>query len=444
MQRIPYIALLFLSVLMASCSSNPNFQEDANQASFFLRSMDRLTEVSVHDIFSPPAASRVYVYPNIAAYEALRPGHPAQKSFAGQLRGLENIPQPQADQEYCFPVASLHAFLKVGKTMIFSEAKMDTFRNELFAEIDQINIPSTVYKNSIEFGDQIADHILAWADKDNYKQTRSFPKFKITDDPGQWKPTPPAYLEGIEPHWREIRPMVLDSAQQFTPPAPPSFDMTPGSDFYEKTMVVYKTVKEVDKEQRLIASFWDCNPYVMNQTGHVMYATKKITPGGHWMGITSVVCEQAATDLMATVKAHTMVSIALFDGFISCWDEKYRSNLIRPETVINEHLDEQWKPVLQTPPFPEHTSGHSVISTAAAVTLTSIFGENFKFTDDVEVPYGLPERSFDSFLAASSEAAISRLYGGIHYMPAIEDGVAQGKKVGNWIVQNVRTEAQAQ
>jgi hypothetical protein len=132
-----------------------------------------------------------------------------------------------------------------------------------------------------------------------------------------------------------------------------------------------------------------------------------------------------------------MVSIALADAFISCWDEKYRSNLIRPETVINEHLDEDWKPALQTPPFPEYTSGHSVISTAAALVLTYIYGDNFSFDDDVEVEYGLPVRSFKSFTQASEEAAVSRLYGGIHYRPAIDNGVSQGKKVGEYIIQNL-------
>jgi hypothetical protein len=178
----------------------------------------------------------------------------------------------------------------------------------------------------------------------------------------------------------------------------------------------------------------------MNQTGHIMFATKKITPGGHWMGITGVACRKAEADLMQTVHAHTMVTLGLFDAFITCWDEKYRSALIRPETVINEKMDQDWLPTLQTPPFPEHTSGHSVISTASAVILTAVFGENFAFTDDVEVKYGLPERSFNSFIEASQEAAISRLYGGIHYRPAIEDGVTQGREVGNFIVNKVLNE----
>jgi hypothetical protein len=102
--------------------------------------------------------------------------------------------------------------------------------------------------------------------------------------------------------------------------------------------------------------------------------------------------------------------------------------------VINKYLDQDWRPILQTPPFPEYTSGHSVVSAASSVMLTNLFGENFSFIDDTEVFLGLPERSFNSFEEASDEAAISRLYGGIHYIDACEKGVEQGKAIGHYIV----------
>lgn len=155
------------------------------------------------------------------------------------------------------------------------------------------------------------------------------------------------------------------------------------------------------------------------------------------MGITTVAAKKSNLAPMETIEAYTWVSIGLFDAFITCWDEKYRSNLIRPETYINRYIDPMWRPVLQTPPFPEHTSGHSVVSAASAVLLTAFFGADFGFDDTVEAEYGLPVRHFDSFIQASEEAAISRLYGGIHYMPAITGGVSQGKEVGNLIVNNL-------
>jgi hypothetical protein len=155
------------------------------------------------------------------------------------------------------------------------------------------------------------------------------------------------------------------------------------------------------------------------------------------MGIAGQAATKAKADITKTAATYALTSIALADGFISCWDEKYRSRLLRPETFINRYLDENWQPLLQTPPFPEYTSGHSVISRSAAIALTSLYGDNFAFADSVELAYGLPVRSFNSFLEASSEAAVSRLYGGIHYRPACDNGVAQGEQVGKYVVAQV-------
>ncbi len=397
-------------------------------------SMDKLTDVIVHDIFSPPVASRVYVYPSIAAYEVIKHADPSLKSLVGQLDGFAKVSPPPSDIEISFELASLQAFHKVAKTLIFSEDSLSSFHISFVEDLKAKGFPKKVMNASLEYGDIVASDILAWADKDNYKETRSYPKYTVDYEPNTWKPTPPAYMASIEPHWREIRTMVLDSATQFVPKGPTPFDLAKGSKFYEELIEVYDAVKNANEEEEEIANFWDCNPYKMNQTGHVMFATKKITPGGHWIGITKIASKKAEYDLANSIKAYTLCSIALFDGFISCWDEKYRSKLIRPETVINEHLDEDWIPLLQTPPFPEHTSGHSVISTAAATVLTDLFGDNFSFDDDTELQYGLPIRSFSSFKDASAEAAISRLYGGIHYRPAIDYGVDQGEKVGDFIL----------
>jgi hypothetical protein len=435
--------IIVLAVFLGGCdSSNPNYQEEVRQADYMHEAMKQLTDIIVHDIFSPPVASRIYAYPSIAAYEAIQHDYPEYQSLAGQLTDLDALPAPQEGKTYCFPVASLQAFTKVGKALIFSEDKMDAFVAKMQEELEAIRIPKAVYERSVAYGDQVADHILAWADKDNYKETRTYPKYSLSDDPAMWQPTPPDYMDGIEPHWREIRPFVLDSAEQFPPPPPTEFSLEKDSKFFEEVMEVYSALEAEQQERVAIAKFWDCNPYVSHHKGHVMFATKKITPGGHWIGITQIACQQAEADFMQTVEAYTLTSIALADAFISCWDEKYRSNLVRPETYINKYVDEDWLPALQTPPFPEHTSGHSVISRAAAIALTNLFGDDFEFLDTTEEEYGLPARSFNSFLHASEEAAVSRLYGGIHYRPAIDYGVAQGEKVGKFVVKELQMRTQ--
>lgn len=443
MLRSHFVLLLLALVVWTGCdNSNPNWKQDAENPEFLHSSLKKITDVIVHDIFSPPVASRIYAYSTVAAYEAMVPGHPEYQTLQGQLTDLKDVPQPEAGMEYCYPLAGAKAMLTVGKALIFSEEKIEEFENNMLSDFKKINMPQEVYDRSLAYGEAVGKHMLVWADGDNYKQTRTFPKFTVDDNPTRWKPTPPDYMDAIEPHWNKIRTFVIDSSSQFVPPPPTKFDMNDkNSQFYKEALEVYNimNVDEKEKEERMaVAKFWDCNPYVSHHKGHVMFATKKITPGGHWMGISQIACKKANADIMKSAQAYTLTAIALADGFISCWDEKFRSELIRPETVINTYIDPEWLPVLQTPPFPEYTSGHSVISAAAATALTEVFGDNFAYTDSVEVEFGMPPRDFKSFMDASAEAAVSRLYGGIHYSPACFIGVEQGKKVGEYVISNVK------
>jgi len=355
------------------------------------------------------------------------------------VNGLTPVPQPAPGVEHYLPLASIRAFMTVSHALTFSRARMDSLRTAIEEPIRRMGIPAAVFERSVAYGDQVAQHILAWSRQDHFLETRGYPEYTVTAAPGRWRPTPPAYMDAVEPNWTRLRPFALDSSNQFRPKPPLPYDLTRGSPFFRQVNEVYEVGKHLTDEQRRIVAAWDDNPYVMHVRGHAMFATKKITPGGHWMGIAAIASRKSGADLMQSAEAYARTAIALADGFISCWDEKFRNNLIRPETVINAYLDEQWQPQLQTPPFPEYTSGHSVISTAAATVLTDQFGAGFAFDDNAEVAYGLPVRSYASFDEAAAEAAISRLYGGIHYRMAIEEGVSQGRKVGELVVQRVRT-----
>ena len=401
----------------------------------------RVTEVMTHDIFSPPQAARVYAYVSVAAYEALAPTRPELATLAGQLRGLDAPPAPEG--EVHGPTAALHAALTVGEALTFSDEDLAAYRDEARRRLRAGGLARSLASRSEAYGEAVAAHVLAWAAEDGYAETRSGPAYTITDEPGTWRPTPPAYMDAIEPNWGSLRPFVLDSAAQFKPPPPPPFSLDPGSAFRAEVDEVYEIGRGLTEEQREIASFWDCNPFVMHTRGHAMFATKKLTPGGHWMGIAAIASRQAGDDAAAAAETYARTALALADGFVSAWDEKYRSRLIRPETVINEHLDEAWAPLLQTPPFPEYTSGHSVISAAAAEALTALYGDAVAFDDTTEVAYGLPVRSFASFREAALEAAESRLYGGIHYRVAAEVGVEQGRGVGELHVARLQTRTEA-
>ena len=432
------ISWLFIALITLACTPNTAYKTELKDPELFQSAVKNLSDIIVYDIFSPPVASRVYMYPTIAAYEIMAQAYPTQyTSLAGQLNGLTDSPILQ--ENVAPELAALYAYNTIGKTLIFSEDKMEAFQEKLAEKVKMMGVPRSVRKASKDYADNMVEHILEWAKKDLYNQTRTYPKYTILEEEKFWKPTPPDYMDGIEPHWNKIRTLVLDSASQYQPKDPLTFDLTKGSPFQKQLQQVYEIGEGLSEEQIEIAKFWDCNPYVTHHRGHAMFATKKITPGGHWIGITAIATRKAKSDFAATINAYTHVSVALFDAFISCWDEKWNTLVVRPETLINKHYDEEWLPLLQTPPFPEYTSGHSVISRASAVVLTALYGDNFAFEDTTEVAFGLPVRSYKSFLHASEEAAISRLYGGIHYMMAIEEGVTQGNKVGEHIVNNIQT-----
>ncbi len=429
------IFLGLITLILFSCEPKDEIEVTAKDYHLLV---DKVTAIMVNDIFSPPQASRVYVYPNIAAYEALNAHLGNYKSLIPQLNGFSTntkIPVPEANTN--LKLAALLAYMQVAEKIVFSEDVIRMYRDSLTTSWYSQN-PESLEKSK-KYANEISKNVIAWMENDFYRETRSMPDYDFfEEDAARWQPTPPAYMKGIEPHWAKIRPMVMDSASQFKPAPPPKFSLDKKSKFYRELTEVYQISEAIradgnNSEEIGIARFWDCNPYVSITKGHFMFAEKKITPGAHWMGICKIASIKSGADFELTVLAYTKTSIALFDAFISCWDEKYRSNLIRPETLITQNIDPTWQPILQTPPFPEYSSGHSVISNAASKILTSIFGDNFGFIDDTEVAFNLPKRSFSSFKNAAQEAALSRLYGGIHFRSAIEEGASQGENVGNYI-----------
>jgi len=417
-----------------------DYQEKAQNPEFLHAGIRRITDIIRHDIFPPPVAARIYTYSAVAAYEALAPGYPEYQSLAGQLNGLKPVPKPEAGAEYCFPLSSVAAMLIVGKQLVFSEENVENLEEKIFDDFKAMNMPPDVYERSMEYGVQVAKHVIAWSKTDNYAQTRSAPKFTIdTKDPARWRPTPPQYADALEPHWNKIRPWVLDSATQIKSDPPVPFSTEKGSDFYKLAFEVYEIIKNITPEQEATAWYWDDNPFKLEVSGHLMFGKKKISPGGHWMNIAAHACRKAKADMMPTAEAYVRTACALTDGFIVCWDEKFRTNLIRPESYINQYIDAEWQPIIQTPPFPEHTSGHATISAAAAATLTGLFGDNFAFTDSTEVEFGIPPRSFNSFNEAALEVALSRLYGGIHYRRGNEAGTKCGQEIGKYVLETLKT-----
>lgn len=424
-------------VLIAACNSTGDYKKFTNDPVLYNKTVKQLNNVILENSFPPMIASRNYAYANIAAYEAMAAGDSRFNSLAGQIKHLPALPKLDSTN-VDFHFASLLAFCKVGEAVTFPEGSMQAYVTALKNSADSAGMPEEVMVASQRFADSVAAHILKWSKGDNYAQTRSAPKFSVSDEAGRWVPTPPAYAQAVEPHWMKIRTLVLDSCSQFRCPTPPKYEIVKNdAEFYKAMMEVKKIGDSLTDEQRHIADFWDDNPYRLNVSGHAMFATKKFSPAGHWMNIVGIASQKANADFSTTVCAYTETAIALFDGFIGCWDEKYRTNVVRPETVINK-TDPMWRPYIQTPPFPSYPSGHSVISNAAAEVMTSIYGDNLSFTDTSLLEFGIKSRQIESFRKAALEASMSRVYGGIHYRFDVEKGNELGQMIGKQIVQKLK------
>lgn len=395
-----------------------------------------VTMVMIHDVVNPPAASRFYTYCLLGAHEIVARNN---KQIVAPTNFTKSInPVMIGVKDYDYQIAALYCILETGRLIIPSGYMLEEDQKKLIIALLREGHSQATIDKSIAVAQDVARKVAADASTDGYLKLSTRLRYRPKKGDAYWYPTPPGYIEGVEPHWKTIRPVLIDSCDQFVPKPPVEFSKDSTSAFYKLAKEVYEVGKNLTEQQRFIASYWDCNPFAINTSGHMNIGFKKISPGGHWMNITGIATSKANLDLDKGIMVHSLVAATLMDAFISCWDEKYRSSRVRPETVINRLFDPQWQPLLQTPPFPEYTSGHSVISTAVAETLTFLLGENFSFRDDTEVIFELPTRDFKSFRQASEEAAVSRLYGGIHYRDAIENGQEQGRAIGTFILEKLK------
>jgi len=442
MKALKFLMPVLFVTAIISCTeqgahTQTNLKFFSNQL-LYCKTVKKLNDVVLENNFPPMIAARNYVYASIAAFECIVAGDDNYISLSGQIKHMPAMPKPKV-KDIDFDLAALFAFTKVGNAVTFPEGSMMGYYDGLKKMADSVGISPAVIKNTMEFSDSIVAAIIRWSKGDNYAKLRTAERYTVLyNEPGRWIPTPPAYTTAIEPHWGEIRPMTMDSASQFRPVPPPLFDVKNKNSAYYKALMEVKNIGDsLTDEQKHIADFWDDNPVKTNVVGHVMFVTKKFSPPGHWMNIIGIGAQAAKANFRTTVAAYAETAVALFDAFISCWNEKFRSNYVRPETVINT-IDDKWRPYIQTPPFPSYTSGHATNSAAAAEVMTHWFGDNLSFTDTSLLEFGIKNREIKSFRGAAQEAAMSRLYGGIHYRFDNENGAIAGKKLGEYVVSRLK------
>ncbi|HJP64466.1 MAG TPA: vanadium-dependent haloperoxidase [Mucilaginibacter sp.] len=436
--RLLLITILFTAILFSNCGNKQ--QSPKLTSADITKVINKMSLIMIHDVTNPPLAARFFAYTCLAGYEVVSENDKDFKSMHGVLNEYPAIKKPEFAGGYSNELSALIAMMETAGKLQPSGSLMIKYEQNFLDSCRKIGFTDAVIDSSKHYASAISKQILAYVKKDKYNRISNYTRYTPLGKDSTWDPTPPAYMAPVEPYFNTIRPLTLDSSSQFLPAPPIPFSTDKHSAFYKFMMMNYKASgKGLTDEQRTIAGFWDCNPFAVQDNGHMLIGLKKISPGAHWMGITGIACQQAKTGFPKAMEIHTMVSIGLLDGFICCWDDKYRTNRVRPETALRKYIDINWKPLLQTPPFPEYISGHSVISSASAVILTHYFGDNFHYTDNIEEQYGLAPRSFTSFNQAAAEAGMSRFWGGIHFKDAIDNGMIQGVKVGQWVLNKVNS-----
>jgi membrane-associated phospholipid phosphatase len=379
--------------------------------------------------YMPPVAARTFGYLGVALFETTAAQSSQLRSLTGQLNGFEGVPQPVKGVQYdraTVTNAALSSLVKrlYANTGPSGQRVLEITDSRTQKELEARNLPADVMERSKKYGQSVADAIYAWAQTDggasvtNMGFPLSWPKPK---DASGWLPTTTGgeFQAPLLPDWGKNRPFVLKSGEE-CPPAPhPPYSEKPDSAFYAEALEVYRTTKAITPAQRTIARFWTDD------------AMLSYTPPGHWVAILTNILEAKNANLETISEVYARLGIAVADAFIGCWNAKYKDNLLRPITYIRRVIDPKWETVLTTtPPFPEFPSGHSVQSGAAATVLSATLGDKFGFTDTSTEPDGLEARTFASFWDAAREAAISRLYGGIHFRSAIQNGLEQGRCIG--------------
>jgi hypothetical protein len=433
------LIVILISVTGISCKQKASDAEIENFCNTnFSEWNKKLTYVIMTDIFSPPVCSRIYVYPNIAAYEAMLPQNKGYKTYAGKLNGLNAVPQPKDGEDICYSLAASIAFTTVATKLVFNGDGVVTMEKEFLHQLDSMGIRKELLENSVNYGRKVGNHIVEWSMKDGYKERTALGGYIVKTDVTRWIPTPPDYMDAVENNWGSLRTMVLKNSAEFRPAPPIPYSTDKNSAFYKENFRVYEAIVKPNAGDSATAWYWDDNPNTSVTDGHVTYFIQKNSPPGHWIHIVCSVAEKEKYDAVKTAEILSKTAIALYDAFIACWEAKYYYNYLRPETFINKNIDKDWQPLIQCPAFPEYPSGHSTISASAATVLTNMIGDNYAFTDSTEVPYGRPSRNFKSFYEASDQASISRFYGGIHYLPSLTTGVKLGKDIGSHILDRLK------
>jgi len=427
------LAMIFLLVAICSfftsCNKNyppsvPAKEYPSDVAVAWMKLHMRLTMTTAG--FNSIVSDRSFAYAGLTLYESIVPGMNNYQSVAMQLGAgnAGNLPDIK-NSSYYWP-ASANAAMAVitkslfGNTSPANISSIDSLENA-FHTLFQLEVSPAEMENSEKFGKQVATVIFEWSKTDGAHEAYSHvtsPAYTPPTGAGLWVPTPLAFGAPIHPFWGNNRSFVMGIAVSTQPGPPIAYSEDSNSPFFKMVNELYIISQSLTHEDSTIVKFWADLPTNYNVPAH---ATGILTQ--------LIVLNHLPLDKAAL--AYAKHGIALNDGSISVMKTKYTYNLIRPVSYIRNVMNHPgWNTVVPTPPHPEYSAAHAVISAAAATVLENIFGTHYRFTDhSYDNLYGA--RTYNSFDEYAIEAGRSRVLGGLHYSQSVNTGLIQGRKVGD-------------
>src|SRR5690242_435159 len=211
------LALFCVLIFISACSNSKKKSGDTfSNNQNYLRWNKMLTDVIVEDVFNPPQAARIYAYCNIAAYEALAPAFPEYKSLAGQLHGLNALPDPANKEDMSYEVAALTAFTSVAGKLVYSAYLVNDFYKHQLDSLAAAGWNESTIKNSVAYGISFGDRISAWSLRDGFRERRGKERYVLKNFAGCWKPTPPDYMPAVEPYWGTLSTFIIESTNMIS------------------------------------------------------------------------------------------------------------------------------------------------------------------------------------------------------------------------------------
>lgn len=372
--------------------------------------------------FTPPVVARALGYTGLTLYESLVHGMPEYRSMAGLVQELDKLPLPKSNEQYDWPIVANTAQAYICKNIYAKNHKPNLEKIEGLEAKNYskyaAGLSEKTIKASLKYGEEIGKAIYHYSKSDGADEAEinNFPKnYQATAGSCMWVPV--GNQQALQPFWGKNRTFIKGNAD-FDLPAPPKCDIGNNSILFVQALEVYSVGKNLTQDQKDIALFWSDDP------------AKTFTPPGHGVSIANQLILKEKLPLDKAAELYCRIGIAAHDAFVSCWKCKYTHNILRPVSFIQTAIDPNWKAFLDNPPFPEYTSGHGTVSGSIAMVLSDMFGYNYSFTDHSHDQRGLKPRTYDSFLDFAQEAALSRLYGGIHYRMSNDEGLKNGKRIG--------------